>query len=911
MLKKILLGLAIAICIAAGVYWFTYMKEIKTPVSSGLNAIPLDAAVIFESKQAINSWSKLASSGIWQEFTGFTTGDKLNHQIRYLDSLFRLSPNVAQLLNNQSVFISAHSSGTNSFDFLFVYSLPNLSHRSTVTDFIKKVNNNKEPVSRSYDDTEIKTIHPVNKDSLSFTFLNGILLMSTNQVLVEDAIRQLKSGVSFAKDKDFNKVISTAGKNVDGNIYINYKKFPGFLNHFIATPIQEDARDLANFADYSGWDVTIKPNALLFNGFTQANDSSNSYLNVFSKQSPQEIELTKIIPSKTAFMFFMGISDVKAFHRKYKNYLSFKHRSQEYEQYVSEFDKKYKVNLERSFLDWISNEIALVVTENDNHFAVFHASNIKDAGASLNALTDSIYKKNPEKKDTASAADLTGVDDYVITKIAEDNLLPKLFGWQFKNITKNYFTIIDDYVVFGNSSNALIDFILDFERNKTLGKDKSYRAFMENISNDATIFTYASTPRLIGKASSILNEELAAAAASQQEHLQRFNKVGFQFSTNKGLFYSSACINFNPNYGHELQPEWETKIDTSFSFRPCLINSYRTNAKDVFLQDDRKKLVLINNEGKISWKKQIYDPILGSVFQPVTGKNPKMQILFNTKNYLYKLDENGRDAKDFPVKLKIQATNPMNLVTYEKNAEPRIFVAFDDNTVRCLDLMGEEVKGFKRLKTDNKVTLPVQYFRVNTKDYICVIDEEGKIYVTDRQGEPRLKLKERLPASIQQVFVEDGDDNAHTCLIAADTTGKVTRIFLNDTKEQFRPKRFDTPVNMEIADIDQNGKSDYIFQSPKELSVYTAEKQELFHYEFKEPVLPKPLVFLLPNDSYKIGAVSSVANKLFLFNSNGSSTSNFPIKGKTLFEIGSLTNNDVLYLITGSSENSVIAYPFE
>lgn len=905
MLKKILLGFIIAICIAAGVYWFTYMKEIKTPISSGLNAVPLDAAVIFESKQTIGSWGKLETSGIWQEFTVFSAGNKLNHQIKYIDSLIKQAPAITQLLTNQSVFISAHSSGTNSFDFLFVYSLPNLSHRSTVTDFIKKVNNNKEPLSRSYDDAEIKTIHPVNKDSLSFTCLNGILMMSTNQVLVEDAIRQLKSGTSFAKDRDFNKIISTAGKNVDGNIYINYKKFPGLLNHFITPTLQEDARDLTNFADYSGWDVTIKPTTILFNGFTQANDSTNSYLNIFSKQNPQEIELTRIIPAKTAFFFFIGLSDVKSFHRKYKNYLSFKHRSQDYEQYVSEFNKKYKVNIERSFLDWISNEMALVVTDNNNHFAVFHASKIKEASMAMNALTDSICKKNSEKKDT------TLIGDYIITKIAEDNLLPKIFGWQFKNINKNYFTFVDDYVVFGNSSSALSAFIKDFEFNKTLGKDKSYRSFMENISNDATLFTYASTPRLIGRANDILNEELATGASSQQEHLQKFNKIGFQFSADKGLFYSSACINYNPNYGHELQPEWETKIDTSFSFKPCLINNYRTKSKDIFLQDDRKKLVLINTEGKISWKKQIYDPILGSVFQPVDSKNPKMQILFNTKNYLYKLDENGRDAKDFPVKLKTPATNPINLVTYEKNTEPRIFVALEDKTVRCLSLMGEEVKGFKRLKTDNRVTLPVLYFRVNTKDYICVIDEEGKIYVTDRQGEPRLKLKERFPASLQQVHVEAGSDNAHTCLIACDTTGKVIRISLDDTKEQFRPKRFDNPVNMQVADIDQDGKPEYIMLSPKELSVYTSEKQELFQYEFKEPVLPTPLVFQLPDGSSKIGAVSPSFNKLFLFNSNGSSTANFPIKGKTFFEIGNLNNNELFYLITGSSENSVITYPFE
>ena len=911
MLKKILLGLTIVVCIAAGVYWFTYMKEIKTPVSSGLNAIPLDAAIVFESKQTVNSWNKLSTSNLWKEFAGSFTGNKLNHQVQYIDSLLRHTPAVKQLLTNQSVFISAHNSGVNSFDFLFVYSLPNLGFKSTVADFIKNVNNQKEPASRLYDDSEIKTIYPKNKDSLSFTFLNGILLMSTNQVLVEDAIRQLKSGISFAKDKNFNKIISTAGKNVDGNIYFNYKKLPGFLSNFIAPTLQEDTRDLADFADFSGWDISIKPNQLLFNGFTQANDSSNSFLNLFSKQDPQEIEITKILPAKTAFIFFMGLSDVKTFHRKYKNYLSFKHRSQDYDQFTSAFNKKYKVNIERSFLDWINSEIALVITDphtanlNENSYAIFHTSGIKNATASLNALADSICKKNSETKDTLHFG------DYIITHINQDNLLPELFGWQFKNIKKNYFTTVDDYVVFANTPSALTRFISDFEHNKILGKDKGFRSFMENISADASIFAYSAVPRLIGNTTTFLNEELATDASNQAERLQKFDRIGFQFSTSKGLFYSSACIGFNPNYGNELKPEWETKIDTSFSAKPFLINNYRSGALDVFLQDDRKKLILINNEGKISWKRQIYDPILGNVFQPVTAKNPKMQLLFNTKNYLYKLDENGRDTKGFPVKLKTPATNPINMVMYEKNAEPRIFAAFEDKTVRCLSIMGEDVSGFKRLKTDNPVILPVQYFKVNTKDYICVIDQEGKIYITDRQGEPRLKLKERFPGSIHNVFVEAGQDNAHTYLIASDTTGKIIRICLDDTKEQFRPKRFAIPVNMKLADIDGDGKSEYIFQSTEELSVFNSEKKELFHYTFKETVLPKPMLFKLPDGTTKIGTVSPATNKIYLFNSNGSSITNFPTKGKTLFEIGNLNNDELLFLVTGSSDNTVITYPLE
>jgi hypothetical protein len=911
MWKKILLGIGLIICIAAGIYWFTYIKEIKTPVSSGINAIPLDAALILESKQSANAWLKLAAGDMWKELMGTATGAKLNRQIRYLDSLFKTAPAIGQLLVNQSVFISVHSSGPSSFDFLYVYSLPNLSHQSAVTGFIKTVNNNKEPLTRSYDDVEINIIHPLHKDSLSFALLQGILVMSTNQTLVEDAIRQLKSGVSFSKDKNFSKVISTAGKNVDGNIYVNYKKFPNLLTNFISPALQNETKNLSNFADYSGWDVTIKPNTLLFSGFTQANDSSNSFLRLFASQDPQEIELTKIIPAKTALLFFMGISNIKTFHHDYKIYLNYKQQSQQYEQYITEINKKYHVNTERCFLDWIKNEMALVITEpataslSDNSYAIMHTNNITDAGKALDALTDSICKKNAEKKDTVHYG------DYVITHLNLPGILPKLFGWQFEKINENYFTTVDDYVVFANSVSALQTFIHDFENNKTLEKDKRYRSFMENISGDANIYVYAAVPRLLGIADIIVNEELTNDINNQRDRLQKFDKFGIQFSANKKLFYSAACISYNSMYGQELKPEWELKLDTSLHSKPFIVYNARTGTKDIFIQDDSATVYLVNSSGKLSWKRGLHKIIAGNAFQPPASKTSKLQILFNTTTQLYKLDENGRDCKGFPVSLNLRASNPMNMVNYEKNNDYRILIAFEDKTIHCFSPLGEEVTGFTTIKTDNPVILPVQYFKVNTKDYLCVVDVEGKIYIADRHGEIRIKLKERFPQAAGNFYIQPGADNNHTYLVAADSTGKVIKIALNDTKEQFRLQRFDIPVMMEYRDIDKDGIPEYIFQSPTELDIYNHQKKLIVNHKFKDRILPFSMVMDLPDGSTKIGAVSPVANQLYLFNANGTATANFPAKGRTPFSIADLTNEELLFLITGTADNTLIAYPLE
>ena len=229
----------------------------------------------------------------------------------------------------------------------------------------------------------------------------------------------------------------------------------------------------------------------MLSGFTQANDSSISYLNLFSKQKPQEIELTKVIPSKTSLLMFFGISNMKIFQRDYKNYLSSKLRLQAYNQYIEGLNKAYQVDLERSVLGWIDNEIALVVTEpstvdlTSNSYAVIHADNIQDATNSLTSLVDAIAQKNKLKVDTSIFR------EHVITHLLLPELLPKLIGWQFDKITDNYFTTIGDYVVFANTTLALHSFISDYESNKTLSNNKNYQDFSENISSETNFYIYS------------------------------------------------------------------------------------------------------------------------------------------------------------------------------------------------------------------------------------------------------------------------------------------------------------------------------------------------------------------------------------------------------------------------------------
>lgn len=913
MFKKILFGLFIALCLAAGIYWFTYTKEVRTPVSSGINAIPVNAAIIFESKQAKNTWKKLSQTNImWEELLGTQTFATLNLQTKYIDSILQMNPEVAKLLDDHSLFISAHPAGASSFDFLFVYSLPNLTYQSELEEFLLKLNNGRELIYQNYDDAEIGKINAVGKDSLSFSFVNGILMLSTKQMLVEDGIRQLRSSLSLSKDKNFSKVLTTAGKKVDANIYINYKTFPSVLSHFIFPTYKNDLDAISDFANCSGWDVTVKPNALMLNGFTYANDSvPSNYLNVFNKQKPQSIELTKILPSKTALMIFYGISNVKAFHQDHKNYLSAKLLLQSHDLALQNINKKYKINIEQKMSDWVDNEIALVVTEpasedfTFNTFGVFHSNNINDAIKTLDELSDSVNNVNEEKYDT------TIFRDHTINKLNINELIPKLFGKQFSHLKNCFYTSVDDYIIFGNDENSLRSFINDFENHKVLSNDKNYSAFAENISAEANVYIYSSIARSTNIYRSFVTEELSKDIENKTDLFHKFEAAGIQFSFNNKLFYSNAYLKYNPVYKKETGTLWESELDTTVSSRPYLLINHKTKAREVFIQDDANKIYLISNTGKIIWTKQLNEKIMSDVMQLDVLKNNKLQMVFNTGSRIYMFDRNGNDMKGFPVELKSPSTNPISIVDYENNQDYRIFIACEDKNILCYKPDGRLVEGFKCEKTLDFVYLPIKHCKVSNKDNLFVIDVKGRVSILDRHGDPRIRLKELISSGVRNFDIEQGKDYSKTFIITADTLGNIIKMNLSGNKEKTKFQDFETSPYFEYRDINNDKTKEYIFLTRTEIKVFNSDKTLLFKYEFKTPVSQSLQVFIFPDGTGKIGVVSETANELYLFNNNGSLFNLFPLSGKTQFCIGDLNNEGNYNLITGSSEKSIYVYQLE
>lgn len=909
MLRKIIFGTVISAIIIGGTYWFFHTKEARTPISEGINAIPVDAAIIFESKQSKNTWKKLSQTNImWEELLGTKTIAEINKQGTTIDSILQTAPEIASLLDEHSVFISVHSTDKNNFDLLYVYSLPNMTYKSAIEDYFKeKIHFAKTPLLISdFEGEPINTITTRQTKKIHFSISQGILILSCNQKLVEASLHQLKSTISLSTDKNFSKIMHTAGKNVDANVYLNYKNISVLVTPAFQAPAEKTLLPLSGFADCSSWDISIKPNALTLSGFTSASDSNKSFLSLFIKQKPQESEVIKIIPSNVSAFLFLGMSDVKSYRQDYKKYLKSKNRITENDNFISNLNKKYSIDIENTMLSWMDNEMALLVTESDstdfssNSIAIIRSNNIEDALNTLNELAITTVGD--------SSVDTSSYRGYNINFLNIKNLLSNLLGSQFKKITTHYFTSADNYIVFANTSDALRRYIDEIESHKTLSTDKNYKAFSDNISSESNVYLYNSISRSKNVYSTFLNEDLVKELELKETLLKKFEAVGIQFSSNNKLFYSNIYLKYNPEQKQQTGTLWETKLDTTISSRPYLLINHKTKGKEVFIQDDANKIYLISNTGKIIWTKQLNEKIMSDIIQVDVLKNDKLQMLFNTRSFIYMFDRNGNAMDGFPIKLRSPATNAIAVIDYEKNRDYRIFISTENKRIVCYKANGEQLTAFAFDKTIDQVFVPLQYFMANNKDHLCAIDVKGKIYILDRKGAIRVPMKEQMEQGIRNFFVEPGKDYSRSYLIGADTLGNVIKISLTNHKENIKVQDFETSPYFDYKDINNDKTKEFIFLNRNELKVFSQDKSLLFKYDFENKIAQNPLFFIFPDGNGKIGVVSEETNELFLFNDNGSLFNSFPINGKTAFSIGDLNNEGTYNLITGSSQNSIFVY---
>ena len=921
MKKVVIIASIIIICgiIAAGYY---YLKR-QSPVDRAVpvEAVPVNSCLIFEFRDFAGLLEKVTGTNqICNEIFSLKPVKRLNEQVVFLDSLFTGNTDAGSLIQDKTLILSLHMTGKEKYDYIYIIGLGTEFEKDQAEKIMSELLNGKAKIAeRTYSDVKIHDVIPTDKESIrnfSYAVADGVFIFSFSSILVEDAVRQMRSENSIATISGYTKVRNTAGKNVEGNMYINYSTFPKLISIFLDDGYKQFIRSFDNLADWSELDINLKDKVLLLNGFTYSNDSVNNYLNIFLDRSPQRIDLVSVLPANTSALLALGIDDFAEFNKSYKNYLRLSGEINDYENKIESINNGTGTDIETIMFSFMDKELALAYTDinilniHQNEFVILGTKGKSRAEEGMMEILQGYAKqKNISFEALKYNYNIDNEISFPIYKMPYKKFMHVLFGNLFSDVETGYFTFIDNYLVFGNSVKSLSSLIHQNVLQKTLSIDVNYNQFSDYLSSKSNFYFYSNLALSPVLFSAFLNDDLKPVLDSNRTAFQKFHALGIQFSSDKEMIYNNIFLKYNPVYKEPPHTVWESHLDTITEIKPAFVTNHYTKEREIFIQDINNNCYLINATGRIIWKIKMEEPIISDIYQIDYFENKKLQILFSTKDAIHLIDRNGNYVERYPVKLRSPATNGIALFDYEQNRDYRIFVACENRQVYAYNKEGNILEGWEFEKSESKVYNRIQHFRVKDKDYIVFADSL-KTYILDRRGNVRVKPELDVARSANNIFyMESFKDIKKSRIVTTDTSGLICFIRFDGNVDTLRIRDCSQEHFFNYKDIDGDGHKDLIFVDRNELAVYNKKRSLIMSYGFNNEITERPVFYIFPDNKRKLGIVSSLSNELFLINDDGSLYEGFPLKGKTLFSIGHLgKNRNKFNLIVGSNENYLYNY---
>ena len=850
MLTKILkIATPIVLILIILLIGYNSYKQVTKNTESPLNIIPTNAAVILQCNAASKLYSTLNSVNIWGHMCNISIIDSVNSQIELISKFYN---HQSHIFKNNTLFISFHKVGANNSGLLFSGNFErqaissNMDINSLFGNLIAQVEYNNQPIF------EIQ----YKSKTLFVSYKGDIVFFSENKMLVEDAIRASVSEEKLTFNPSFNTVYSTISKSAEIHLFYNYNSVFEYTNLF--------TNKLINTSDFSGWaatDLRIKNQLIVANGFSAINNSATNFTDVLASQSSEKISIIDIIPENTSFLFTIGFDNAKRL-----------------------FDKKNKILQQQlNFRNWNKHR-KLIQDSNNVDYNEFINELHGEAGIFNTSSTQSDQQQYTffKSKNSITASSLMqglitenkSYTEYTINTLADANITAKLFGGLF-NTNAPYFTIIDDYFIFGISVASLEYLIDNYTSRNTLVNSQQFSNYDNYFSSKSNLFFYINPGEIATTLKNKLQNSYKKKFNFNADSIARFTAFSLQMTTKKDLLLNNINLFYDNDFNQAIKEEWFKQLDTNISMQPQFVYNHFTKEKMIVVQNDDDKIFAINSKGEQMWSLQIESKILGRISSIDAYKNNKYQCLFNTASQLYLIDRNGENVEGFPKLLPGTTTIGHALFDYNNTKKYRIIIVGENNNIYNLDKKGEIVKGWKYKKNSNRIKQSPHHFTIGTNDYILVECNNSGAQLLAINGSKRASFEHGIQFNDNPIQIDK-----QGTLYAITSEGKLWRGTLDGNSSQLSLPNLATNSLFTIQE--NEGKKQFIYTNKKSVFIVNVNFEEVYSFEVTNNITN----LLIHNK----GLVITTSNELYLWNAN-EITEGFPIATDGYFNIADIDNN--------------------
>jgi len=846
--------------------------------------LPDSPAVVIETNNPTELYEKLKyGNDIWKSLTKIDSFKELEKQIEYLDSLMDENNKYHYAIFTHPLLIGFYADSINTKTIL-ISSIDDTPNLETLKSFLS----NKLGLSYGIITKQeagfniLRIVNGQTNFNLSLGFADNMMAVSKSENLVRKALKQYKEALPghFSNAPMFVKLKKTAGKKLNTHVYINGANIKSLLTQYINPEQQKSISKIDSYIGWSETDLFLKKDELILNGLSIGNPQNISNQHSLN-QKPQIQDYTGILPFNTTIFLFQGFS----------NFSSTKQGS---------YKKLAAIDINK-FSGLVGSEVIYASTARNAKELKnrsFVAIRLKDKSAAQKLLNDAAK--------ISGKLSVKTYNQYTISKLHSDSICKVLFGDVYGALTENYFVFVDDYVVFSNNADELIDWLRLYETGKTLDLNENFRPFSKKLTKSSNLTLFLKIRDLTKVATNFVNKETIDQINVNTAAIKDFEGALLQLSNQRPFIFTNLFIKQSQTYHDDNLSLWKVKLEDDIIGKPYTVKDHNTGRYNILVFDKSYNAYLVRYDGTILWKRQIKGLPLSDVFQVDYFKNGKLQYIFNTAEYLYLFDKNGKNVKHYPIKLNPSATNGISIFDYNNKKDYRLIIAQSDKRLYNYYLNGRKVKGWKTFKTSSIVTKPVQHLVARHKDYLFVTDIKNHIKILNRRGYERIKIKGNLNKAVNSnLYVNK--TNGKGLFITTNEEGKLVYISQSGVLRytnfgQFSPNHF-----FLYEDFDGDGSKDFVFVDGNKLTVFNRFKKVIFKYTFKYDIQVKPVFFNLNKNKRILAVVSNIENTIYLFDKNGNTNISTGLMGETPITIISLKNNRELNLITGSG-NTLINY---
>lgn len=324
--------------------------------------------------------------------------------------------------------------------------------------------------------------------------------------------------------------------------------------------------------------------------------------------------------------------------------------------------------------------------------------------------------------------------------------------------------------------------------------------------------------------------------------------------------------------------------------RPQFVKNHYTGDQEIVVQDSKNILYRFSNDGKLLWKKQLEAKISGSVHEVDVYRNRKLQLAFTTETAFHIIDRNGNHVDGFPKRFNDGNIGALAVFDYDKSRNYR-FLFSQGRDLYMYNNRGERVDGFTYKRAEAPVITTPKHFRINSRDYIVLGLQNGRLKILQRDGKDRLVINQKFNFSKNDIF-NYRDQFAFTTtegtFFQVSTSGKVSRTNLSLTSAH------------EIT-----GSSRSLVIIDGQMLQIREKRMSLDYGIYTDPQ------FFLVNDKIYISVLEASSKKLFLYDSNGKLFPGFPILGASGIDLADIDGDKKVELVTKDEGNFLTVYRIE